>query len=1440
MLDKIIHFSINNKLLIGIFTLLIFVFGIYSFTQLPIDAVPDITNNQVQVITLSPTLSSEEVEKFITSTVELNLANTPGIEEIRSISRFGLSVVTVVFKEEIDIYWARQQINERISQISSQIPTELGMPELAPVSTGLGEIYQYILQSKKGYEDKYSLTDLRTLQDWNIRRRLLGIEGVADVSSFGGYKKQFEVAMDPNRMRAMEVSLTDVISAIKKSNQNTGGAYIEKQSQAYFIRGLGLLTNFEDIKNVFIKNTNGNTPIYVKDIAEVQLGSAMRYGAITHNGKGETVGGIVLMLKGENSSKVIDRVRAKIEEIKNNLPEGVEIVPYLDRSKMVGNTISTVSTNLIEGALIVIFVLVLFLGNMRAGLIVASMIPLSLLFAISIMYLTGASGNLMSLGAIDFGLIVDGAVIIVEAAIHSLGLRKNQTLTQIEMDDAIFKSASKIRKSASFGEIIILVVYLPILTLTGVEGKMFKPMAETIIYAIAGAFILSLTYVPMANALFLNKVISHKVTISDRIIDFAKYLYKPILFKALRFKALIIGSTLIAFVFSLIIFTRLGGEFIPILDEGDFAVETRVLLGSSISFSVETATKVEKILKEKFPEVLRVVSRIGTSEIPTDPMPMEAMDVIINLKPRSEWVSAKSKLELERKMTESLSALPGVSFSFQQPVQMRFNELMSGSKQDVGMKIFGEDLDKLTQISLQAKSLINGIEGIEDIFVEQNSGLPQIKININRENLARYNFTVEDVSLAVRTAYAGEIAGLIYEGDKRFELAIRLKEEFRTDLDNISNLYITNSEGLQIPINQLASIDITTGRNQIQREEAKRKILVGFNVRGRDIESAVNEVQEKLNKELKLPTGYFIKYGGDFENLQKAKARLSLAVPAALLLIFSLLYMTLRSVKQSFLILSAIPLASIGGILSLALRDMPFSISAGVGFIALFGIAVLNGIVLISEFNSLRKGGLKNLHNVIIRGTFIRLRPVLMTALVASLGFLPMAISNGAGAEVQKPLATVVIGGLITSTLLTLLVLPILYYFVESNKNSKRKNHLGIAILFLLFLPALSLKSENLTAEKCIEIAIKNNKQLKAIDLEIEKQTAITKTAFDFGKSSLSYQFGKFNDMYDDNAIKFSQTIPFISKMYAKENYLQSNVEIIQAQKLQLINEIKFNIRQQLNNLEYYTSLNSLFAKQAETFSKIAEAAKKRLDAGETNSLDFSFAKVQQEEMEIRIIANSSDLEIAKEKLNLLLNEKLADNTEVGTISQIKLAETKLTNRNLDANLNLKLNQAEAKSKSLFFDNEKKEYLPDLNLSLINQTFSGFTGNQRYNSFEVGISMPLIFNAQSARNQVAELDLKSLEMKNDYQKLFIQNKLDILLRDYQKFNKIVDKSQNALLLYAEDLENKSKTAYLNGELSYSDFQLAINKTFGYKETNIQNIYKLNQTALEIMQLLNEN
>lgn len=1038
MLSSIISFSIRNKFIVAVSTLALVIWGGYSLTRLPIDAVPDITNNQVQIITVSPSLAAPDVERLVTFPVEQTMATIPGIDEIRSFSRFGLSVVTIVFNDDTDVYWARQQVNERLGQAKSQIPLGAGSPELAPLTTGLGEIYQYILRPKKGYEDKYDARELRTIQDWIVRRQLLGTEGVADVSSWGGFLKQYEIALDPEKLRSMNTSVSEIFAALENNNQNTGGAYIDKKPNAFFIRSEGLIENIDDINNVVVKQTKDGVPLLVRDVATVQLGHATRYGAMTYNDEGEVVGAIVMMLKGANSSLVIQNVKDKIEKIKPTLPEGVDIEPYLDRTKLVNNAIRTVTKNLAEGALIVVFVLVLLLGNLRAGLIVASVIPLSMLFAIIMMNFFGVSGNLMSLGAIDFGLIVDGAVIIVEATMHHLGISSMpQRLTQSQMDQEVKTSATKMMRSAAFGQIIILIVYLPILTLVGIEGKMFRPMAQTVAFAIVGALILSITYIPMISSLMLSKKPKHDLNISDKIIQFIQSLYTPVIRLALRLRLMVIVASVVFFTLSLIVFFQLGGEFIPQLDEGDFAVDTRLLTGSSLSKSVETTQKSARIILDNFPEVKEVVGKIGTSEIPIDPMTIEAMDLIIVLKDKDEWVSASSREEIADKISTKLKEnIPGVTFGFQQPIQMRFNELMTGARQDVVMKIYGEDLDLLETYANQVGRIAQDVPGAEDIFVEPINGLPQIVVRINRQRLAQFGLNVADVNKVVRAGFSGEAAGLVFESEKRFDLVIRLDEKFRQNIDDIKNLYVTAQSGAQIPLAQVADVQLEIGPNQIQRDDAKRRITIGFNVRGADVETIVESISQRIGTEVNFKPGYYITYGGSFKNLQEAKQRLSIAVPVALLLIFVLLFFTFNSVRHGLLIYTAIPLSAIGGIFALWLRDMPFSISAGVGFIALFGVAVLNGIVLVTEFNRLKQSGITNLNEVVLKGTEVRFRPVIMTALVASLGFLPMALSQSSGAEVQRPLATVVIGGLITATMLTLVVLPVLYTYFEKKDTS--------------------------------------------------------------------------------------------------------------------------------------------------------------------------------------------------------------------------------------------------------------------------------------------------------------------------------------------------------------------------------------------------------------------
>lgn len=1040
MLNKIIAFSIKNKLIIGLFTFGLFIYGLLEVKRLPIDAVPDITDNQVQIITTSPSLGAEDVERFITFPLEQANNNIQGLKEMRSFSRFGLSVITLVFDDDVDVLMARQQVAERLQQ--TEIPKELGIPTMAPITTGLGEIYQYVLRPKKGYEHRFSAMDLRTIQDWVVRRQLLGIDGVADVASFGGDLKQYEVAINPMQLKSMQITMQEVFTALEQNNQNAGGAYIEKGPNVLFIRTEGLAENIEDIENVVIKNLPNGTPILIRDVAKVQYGKAIRYGAMTYNGEGEVAGAVVMMLKGANSNEVIQKVKDRVEEIQKTLPEGVKIEPFLDRTKMVNNAISTVAKNLTEGALIVVFVLVLFLGNVRAGFLVASVIPLAMLFAIIMMNIFGVSGNLMSLGALDFGLIVDGAVIIVEAVLHKFHDLKKEKITAISqqrMDDEVETSASKMMNSAVFGQIIILIVYLPILSLQGVEGKMFKPMAQTVAFALLGAFILSLTYVPMMSSLFLSKKINYKKNFSDKMMERLEIFYEKSLAKVLSLSKLVIASVLALFVVAIFLLTRLGGEFIPTLPEGDFAVDTRVLTGSNLKTSTDAVQQASKILLEKFPEVEKVVGKTGSSEIPTDPMPIDASDMMVILKPRDEWTSAKTYDDLAEKMTDELKQNTlGTTFSFQYPVNMRFNELMTGARQDVVCKIFGENLDSLKIYAEQLGEISKKIQGAENIYVEPISGIPQIIISYNRVAMAHYGVNISDVNRIVNTAFAGQTAGVVYEGEKQFDLVVRMGEEQRKNIDDVKNLLISLPSGQEIPLSQVANVELKESVNQIQREDTQRRIIVGFNVKGRDIQTTVADLQSEVEKNLKLPAGYFVKYGGTFENLQQAKERLSIAVPVSLALILLMLYFTFRSLKYGLLIFTAIPLSAIGGIFALWLREMNFSISAGVGFIALFGVAVLNGIVLVAEFNR-QKEQYSNLKEAVQMGSKSRLRPVLMTAFVASLGFLPMAISTGEGAEVQRPLATVVIGGLLLATFLTLYLLPILYIWVE-NKFNKKQN----------------------------------------------------------------------------------------------------------------------------------------------------------------------------------------------------------------------------------------------------------------------------------------------------------------------------------------------------------------------------------------------------------------
>jgi len=1458
MLDKIIQFSIKNKLIIGLFTLGLIIWGTYSASKLPIDAVPDITDNQVMVITVTPSYAAQEVERLITFPVEQTMASIPGIKQIRSFSRFGLSLVTIVFNEDVDIYWARQQINERLGDAAKQIPEGVGTPEMAPVTTGLGEIYQYVIHPKPGYEQKYDAMELRTIQDWIIKRQLLGTPGVAEVSGFGGFVKQYEIAVNPDRLHSMNVTISEIFDALQKNNQNTGGAYIDKKPNAYFIRSEGLVKSVDEIGKIVVKPTESGVPILIRDVAKVQFGSSVRYGAATRNGKGEIVTGIVMMLKGANSSEVIKNVKEKIEQIKKTLPEGVEIEPFLDRKKLVDNAISTVETNLIEGALIVIFILILFLGNLRAGLVVASVIPLSMLFAIAMMNLFGVSGNLMSLGAIDFGLIVDGAVIIVESVLHGIYHYRQKNidrLTQEQMDKQVHGAASRMMNSAVFGQIIILIVYLPILALIGIEGKMFRPMAQTVMFAILGASILSLTYVPMMSALFLSKKTQHKRNFSDKMMDFFQRLYNPLIVNAIRKKLLVIGIAVALFAVSIFAFTRMGGEFIPQLDEGDFAVETRVLLGSSISQILEASTKAQKIILEKFPdEVKQVVNKIGSGEVPTDPMPIEAGDMMIILKDKSEWKKAKTRIELAELMAKELSVIPGVTFGFQQPIQMRFNELITGAKQDVVLKIYGDDLDVLTDEAAKVSALIKSVQGVEDLYVEEVTGLPQIQIQYNRDKIAQYGLNIEDINRVIKTAFAGETAGIMYEGEKRFDMVVRLDRESRQRLQDVRNLYFPTPGGEQIPLDEVATVDFKSGPNQIQRDNTKRRITIGFNVRNRDVESIVKDIQAIINSKVKFPPGYYVTYGGQFENLKAANQRLAIAVPASLLLIFLLLYFTFSSIKQGLLIFSAIPLSAIGGIFALLIRGMPFSISAGVGFIALFGVAVLNGIVLIAEFNRLKKEGMTDINERVLTGTRVRLRPVLLTAAVASLGFLPMALSNSSGAEVQRPLATVVIGGLISATFLTLVVLPVLYImFEKKNKPKNMKSVTTVAGVIIFFIagslfPAKSiaqitnpdvLNARSITLPEALDLALKNNLNIRASSYEVDLQTALRKGTRNLDKTIITTNQGQVNSISWDNYFSVSQRIEFPTVYKNQARLSDARIESSKQQLAVRQAELKRSVKEVYYQLVYLKLRRLLLSAQDTLYANLVKASDLRYRTGESTLLEKTTSETQFLEVKNSLVQNAADINIAQQQLQTLLQV-----TEPVTVSDTAFNRKETTmfvdSVALAQTPYLRFYQQQIEVNKRETELQQSKRLPDFILGYINQSYRGymnvngverkFSGTDRFHGFQLGVAIPILPSASKINEQIATTNFQ-------YQQVNLQSRLRVLIFQYQKYKSALDYYETSALPHAYLLIKNAERAFRSGEIPYIQYQQNLTLAIKIKTDYLEAMNQFNQTILSIEYLL---
>jgi cobalt-zinc-cadmium resistance protein CzcA len=1437
MLNRIIDFSIKNKLIVGLFTIILVIYGSFELSKLPIDAVPDITNNQVQVITIAPSFGATDIERLITFPVEQANTNIAGLKEIRSFSRFGLSLVTIVFNDNVDIYWARQQVAERLQQVQSKIPEGIGNPEMGPIATGLGEIYQYVVRPKKGYEHKYSITELRTIQDWIIRRQLLGVKGVAEVSSFGGKLKQYEVAINPNKLQTYGITISDVFKSLENNNQNTGGAYIEKNEGILYIRSEGLITNAEDIGNIRIKSSS-SVPLLIRNVADVRIGFATRYGALTYNNDGEVSGAVVLMLKGENSNTVIKNIKERVAQIQKTLPEGVLIEPFLDRTKMVNNAISTVKTNLMEGALIVIFVLVIFLGNMRAGLLVASVIPLSMLFAIIMMNIFGVSGNLMSLGAIDFGLIVDGAVIIVEAVMHQIRhsnkFMATNMLSKQNMNEEVKSAASKMMNSAVFGQIIILIVYLPIFTLEGIEGKMFKPMAQTVGFALLGAFILSLTYIPMMSTIFLSRKINLKPNLSDRIMFKIEQSYKSILSSVLHFPKTVIMTTLGLFLLAVLILSRMGGEFIPSIEEGDYAVETRVLAGSNINATIENVGKVVAILNSRFPEIEKIVTKIGSSEVPTDPMPMDVADMIISLKDKSEWTSASSFAELSEKMTLAAQEVPGVTTSFQFPVQMRFNELMTGARQDIVCKIFGEDLDTLSLYAKKIGSLVNTVEGATELYVETVSGIPQIVIEYDRPALAQYGISINEINDIVNAAFAGKVSGQVFEGEKRFDLLVRLESEKRQNLDDVKELLVPSAEGRQIPLHQLAKISLKDSPNQIQREDAKRRIMVGFNIQGRDVESIVDELSKKVESNIKLPAGYTVTYGGAFENLSAAKERLMIAVPAALGLIFLLLYFAFNSIKQGLLIYTAIPLSAIGGIFFLALRGMPFSISAGVGFIALFGIAVLNGIVLVAEFNRLKNSGEEDIREIVIKGTSTRLRPVLMTAFVASLGFLPMAISSGAGAEVQRPLATVVIGGLIVATFLTLFVLPILFIQFEKGFISRKKQLISGIILLIVLASNSGNAQTAISLDAAIDTAIKNNLSIKQEILHAKYRQQLIKTSANIPQAQLNAEYGKFNSDYRDSRFSIVQGLNFPT-IYKRQKALlgeEWKVSLLQGD-LQVA-DIRKNVAELFYLLKYLDEKEQLLMRTDSLFSQFSKLSSARLKSGESTILESLNAENRKGEIQLQLNQLEQDREIIIKQFNILLNSEALYKPAGGPLKRAYLLNLKT-----DApqqHTRIKILEQEQQLKEANTKLEKSRLLPDISFTYHNLSIrDGMVVNEgrRFSSFEAGIGIPVFSKAQREKISASKIDEQIAFTRLEREKQVLNQEYSEAYLRYQKNVADIKYFEETGLKNVQLINQTLSRQLQSGEINYLEWTLLNQQAIKMKSDYLDAVNALNQTITQI-------
>lgn len=1429
--------------------------GVYSTTQLSIDALPDVTNNQVQVITNAPNLATQEVEQFITYPIEMEMKTIPDLVELRSTSRSGLSVITIVFKDNVPMNLARQLVAERITTASENIPKNFGIPGLVPPTTGLGEIFQYTLSVDSASRDQYNIMDLRTIQDWIVKRQLLGVPGVVDVSSFGGKLKQYEIAVAAEKLVGMNITLLEVYDALSKNNENSGGSYIDKGPNIYFIRSEGVIQSLSDIENIVIKNVNG-IPILIRDVAKVQFGFAPRYGAMTRNGEGETVGGVVLMMKGANSVEVIGAVKERIKQVEKSLPPGVHIDVFVDRTKLIHHTVSTVEENLLIGALIVIFILILLLGNFRAGMIVATVIPLSLLFAISIMNIFGLSANLMSMGALDFGLIVDGAIIIVEGLLFSI--QRRNTLSQIpgtiknevngDFDEEVITSSTSIMSSAVFGQFIILIVYVPIFALVGIEGKMFQPMAQTVSFAIIGALLLSLTYVPLMASIFLNKKSSTQKSWSERFIHWLQKLYTPSLIKALEWRKTVIMISLLFLAGSVLVFLRLGGEFIPELDEGDFAINYVIRQGSNLNQTIAVGTQLEKIILDNIPEAIECVSKIGTSEIPTDPMPIETADLLVVMKDKKEWTTATDREGMIEKMNEKMSVIPGVNLTFEQPIQMRFNELIAGVKSAIAVKIYGENLDILFEKGNDAAKIIAGVPGAVDIKVEQIVGMPQLVVKYDRERIAQYGLNIVDVNNVLNTALAGNKAGVVYEGEKQFDLVVRLADHHDADEEKVKNIFIPLPDGTQIPLGQLAKVSFQSAPAEISRDNGERRLVVEVNVRNRDIQSVAQEIKGALTQKLNLPPGYYVEYGGTFQNLQEAKGRLAIAVPVALLLIFMLLFLTFRSIKETLIIFSAIPLAAIGGVGALWIRGMNFSISAGIGFIALFGVAVLNGIVLISYLNRLEKEGEKDITQRILKGTSARLRPVLITAAVASFGFLPMALSVSSGSEVQKPLATVVIGGLISSTLLTLIVLPVLY----SLFSTKNKSNIGASPLVILILicslsvfPARSNAQtsvvipdgprKELGLDSCISIALHHHPLIQAGMYSIRQQEVLQKNAFTLDPFSFNYQGGSINSKVNDYNISLTGGIQYPQVYKRQGQLLRENLSLAQQQLEVSKNELIRNVSVAYYDLLYAQQNYLLLEKTDSLYIHFADYAAKKYAVGESNVLEKLSAEAQLKQLQFQMHEAQADIAIAQAHLNQWLGITgqyyAADRQLEPLPSPVDADSVMLFKNPILAVEEQKINVSRANWKL-----DMSKYSPSFQLGVFNQSIDKVTP---FWGWDIGITMPIVKSGKTVQSKATLLQIDAEESNHRASRLALIAAYREASEQYKKSNESYQYYQADGLPLARTLISTAEKSYRSGEIGYLEYIQVVTTAYTIQSQSLETIKNLNQAIININYILNK-